>query len=83
MPDINRTARARARRAAALAEAKLAGDKFTEAMLEADLVDFDPQPKYTPSYCPRHPREEIAAMVGCRSCGDGDEFPRGGFSGGP
>lgn len=48
---MNKTAKAKRDRATALAEARRTGDAFTVAMLEADLVDFDPQPEHKPNIC--------------------------------
>jgi hypothetical protein len=68
---MNRTAKAKADRAAALRAAYAEGDKLAIALLEANLVDFDPQPVYVPEIC-SHCGTAKAAMVGCR-CVWGDD----------
>lgn len=69
---MNETAQAKIDRAKALKQARAEGDSFTVAMLEADLVDFDPQPIYVPRIC-KCCGYEIAAMVGCYcSWGEGE-----------
>lgn len=69
---MNKTRQAKIDRLAELRRARLVGDKFTIAMLEANLVDFDPQPVYVPQICTSC-HYEIAAMVGCRCSGEWDE----------
>ena len=69
---VNKTEQAKRDREKALQEARAKGDTFTVSMLEANLVDFDPQPVYVPEICP-HCHHEKAAMVGCYCVwGDGE-----------